>query len=54
MQALGTFTEVDRCYLVQLSDDKTRLRCTHEWCAPGVDSAAARRRERRSGRARVR
>ncbi len=45
LQALGTFTEVDRCYLVQLSEDKSRLRCTHEWCAPRVDSATSRRRD---------
>lgn len=40
VQALGTFAEVDRCYLMQLSQDKACLGCTHEWCAPGVDSAA--------------
>jgi|GEM_PF-3198264 signal transduction histidine kinase/CheY-like chemotaxis protein len=33
---LGRFTQVDRCYLFRLSDDRELLTNTHEWCAEGV------------------
>ncbi len=34
---LGQATEVDRTYIFQFSEDLKLFRCTHEWCAPGID-----------------
>ncbi len=38
LQEVGEFTNVDRSYVFLYSEDKTRMSCTHEWCAPGVAS----------------
>lgn len=37
LQAIGSFAEVERSYVFQFSDDRTRFTNTHEWCAPGVE-----------------
>jgi two-component sensor histidine kinase len=36
LEEIGVFTDVSRCYLFQLSDDRRHLSNTHEWCAPGI------------------
>jgi PAS domain S-box-containing protein len=36
LKAIGEFTGVDRSYVFLFSADKSRSRCTHEWCAPGI------------------
>jgi PAS domain S-box-containing protein len=36
LQEVGEFTNVDRSYVFLYADDKRRMTCTHEWCAPGV------------------
>ena len=36
LQEVGEFTDVDRSYVFLYADDKRRMTCTHEWCAPGV------------------
>ncbi|NBD36850.1 MAG: GAF domain-containing protein, partial [Chloroflexi bacterium] len=38
LQEVGKFTNVDRSYVFLYAKDKTRMSCTHEWCAPGVAS----------------
>ncbi len=40
---LGEFLGVDRGEVLQFNQDFTRLRCTHEWFAPGFESEAADR-----------
>lgn len=42
LQAIGQFTDVDRSYLFRFSEDRTRMDCTHEWCAPGVEPQIGR------------
>ncbi|MCX7012287.1 MAG: ATP-binding protein [Candidatus Sumerlaeota bacterium] len=42
LEALGEFVEVDRCYVFLYSHDATRMDCTHEWCAEGIESAVGR------------
>ena len=37
LQIIGQFTGVDRSYLFRFSEDRTRMDCTHEWCAPAVE-----------------
>ena len=37
LQTIGQFTGVDRSYVFRFSEDRTRMDCTHEWCAPGVE-----------------
>ena len=36
--ALGTFCDVDRCYIFEFSDDEESMSNTHEWVAAGVTS----------------
>jgi PAS domain S-box-containing protein/putative nucleotidyltransferase with HDIG domain len=36
LKSLGEFTGVDRSYVFLLSDDKTRMSTTHEWCVEGI------------------
>jgi len=38
LQAIGMFTGVDRSYVFLYSDDKWTMRCTHEWCAEGIEA----------------
>jgi anti-anti-sigma regulatory factor len=33
---IGTFTDVDRCYVMRFLPDLTIMSNTHEWCAPGI------------------
>ncbi|HEX2978756.1 MAG TPA: PAS domain-containing protein, partial [Anaerolineaceae bacterium] len=37
LQLIGEFSGVDRSYLFMFSDDRLRMRCTTEWCAPGIE-----------------
>ena len=34
--AIGEHSEVDRCYVFLVSDDRETVRNTHEWCATGI------------------
>jgi len=36
LREIGEFAGVDRSYIFLLSEDKTLLHNTHEWCAPGI------------------
>ncbi|MDQ1262217.1 MAG: hypothetical protein QG575_1398, partial [Euryarchaeota archaeon] len=36
LKRVGTFSDVDRCYTFQFSDDMTKMDNTHEWCAQGI------------------
>lgn len=38
LQAMGQFTESDRSYVFQYSDDQRQVTNTHEWCAAGIQS----------------
>ncbi|UCC43185.1 MAG: PAS domain S-box protein, partial [Candidatus Zixiibacteriota bacterium] len=38
LSAVGLFTQADRCYVFLLSDDRTTMDNTHEWCAEGIAS----------------
>jgi PAS domain S-box-containing protein len=35
LKRVGTFSDVDRCYIFQFSDDMTKMDNTYEWCAEG-------------------
>jgi PAS domain S-box-containing protein len=37
LQTIGQFTGVDRSYVFCFSGDRTRMDCTHEWSAPGIE-----------------
>lgn len=37
LETIGRFTGVDRSYVFRFSEDRTRMDCTHEWCASGVE-----------------
>lgn len=37
LAAVGDFFAADRAYVFHFSDDRRRMRNTHEWCAPGVE-----------------
>ncbi|MGH8454728.1 MAG: HAMP domain-containing protein, partial [Nevskiales bacterium] len=39
---IGRFAGVDRSYVFQFSPDHSTESCTHEWCAPGIESAIHR------------
>lgn len=43
--ALGQFFEVDRSYLLRISDDGQRMRTTHEWVAKGIPRLAQSRQD---------
>ena len=36
LKRVGTFSDVDRCYIFQFSDDMTKMNNTYEWCAEGI------------------
>jgi signal transduction histidine kinase/DNA-binding response OmpR family regulator len=36
LKRVGTFSDVDRCYTFQFSDDMTKMDNTYEWCAEGI------------------
>ncbi|WP_143339729.1 EAL domain-containing protein [Ectothiorhodospira magna] len=38
LRSLGMLFEVDRAYLFRFSDQLSRMRNTHEWCADGITS----------------
>jgi sigma-B regulation protein RsbU (phosphoserine phosphatase) len=38
LSKLGEFTNVDRSYVFLLSEDKTKISNTHEWCREGISS----------------
>lgn len=38
LQEVGEFTAVDRSYVFLYSDDRRRMSCVYEWCAPGIAS----------------
>jgi sigma-B regulation protein RsbU (phosphoserine phosphatase) len=38
LHQLGDFTGVDRSYVFLLSEDKTKISNTHEWCRQGISS----------------
>gem|GEM_PF-216879 len=38
LQAIGEFTESDRCYICQFHSDFSRVSMTHEWCAEGIEA----------------
>ncbi|MBW4617910.1 MAG: PAS domain S-box protein [Cyanosarcina radialis HA8281-LM2] len=38
LQQIGEFTEVDRTYMFQMSEDGRLMTNTHEWCAAGIES----------------
>lgn len=35
--AIGEFAGVDRSYVFQFFNNQTRVECTHEWCADGIE-----------------
>lgn len=37
LETIGQFTGVDRSYVFRFSGDRTRMDCTHEWSAPGIE-----------------
>ncbi len=37
LRAIGEFADVDRSYVVLLSDHDTKMNNTHEWCAKGIE-----------------
>ncbi|MCS7049194.1 MAG: PAS domain S-box protein [Verrucomicrobiae bacterium] len=41
LEEIGRFLGADRAYLFQFSPGRRHWSNTHEWCAPGVESAAA-------------
>lgn len=43
LQAIGEFTEADRCYLFLFSNDSKTLSNSHEWCGEGIESQIHRR-----------
>ena len=38
LRAMGEFAGVDRSYVFQFLNNQTRVDCTHEWCADGIES----------------
>lgn len=38
LEHLGTFTHVDRVFIIQFSTDRLTFTSTHEWCAKGIHS----------------
>ena len=38
LESIAKFSGVDRCFISQLSQDKTRVSMTHEYCADGIES----------------
>jgi len=36
LKQVGRFSDIDRCYIFQFSDDMTKMDNTHEWCAEGI------------------
>jgi PAS domain S-box-containing protein len=36
LKQVGRFSDIDRCYIFQFSDDMTKMDTTHEWCAEGI------------------
>lgn len=36
LDAVGRFTQADRCYIFQFTDDRKRMNNTHEWCSEGI------------------
>lgn len=41
LSSIGTFSKVDRSYVILFSEDKKTLSNTHEWCAEGIESRSA-------------
>lgn len=39
LQIIGEFAGDDRSYVFRFSEDRQRMSCVYEWCAPGVDPA---------------
>ncbi|MGC9333851.1 MAG: GAF domain-containing protein [Anaerolineae bacterium] len=37
LQTIGQFMGVDRSYLFRFTEDRSRMDCSHEWSAPGVE-----------------
>ncbi|MBN1595049.1 PAS domain S-box protein [candidate division FCPU426 bacterium] len=37
LRAVGEYMHVDRCYLLQLAEDRKTFTCSYEWCAPDVE-----------------
>lgn len=35
---VGALSGADRAYVVEFNHDQTMLRCTYEWCAPGIEA----------------
>ena len=38
LKIIGKFAEVDRSFIVLISEENKKVHGTHEWCAPGVES----------------
>ena len=36
LKQVGRFSDIDRCYIFQFSDDMTKMDNTHEWCAEEI------------------
>ena len=45
LETIGEFAQVDRSYVFLFSGDKTRMNCTHEWCAEGVEPQIERMKD---------
>jgi PAS domain S-box-containing protein len=41
LERLGLFAGVDRVYIFQISDDRTMITNSHEWCADGIEPQIA-------------
>ncbi|MCK5205172.1 MAG: PAS domain S-box protein, partial [Desulfobacterales bacterium] len=42
LQQIGKFADADRSYVFQFSEDQKSVSCTHEWCAPEIESTIER------------
>jgi PAS domain S-box-containing protein len=42
LQQIGQFTEADRSYVFQFTDDQKSVSCTHEWCADQIEPTIER------------
>ncbi|MFC1477180.1 PAS domain S-box protein [candidate division KSB1 bacterium] len=45
LKTVGEFTDADRCYVIQFSEDKKYKSNTHEWCRSGIESHNHRLRD---------
>ena len=41
LRRIGSFSEVDRCYIFIMRDGGTKMDNTHEWCAEGIEPQIA-------------